>query len=157
MDTGTVFAKTDKGHEEIDKRTFHLNFKHRTALIQVDGESPVSELLNKIPGDGSSLLADLLRDGFIVSADGKPVASATEPVRAVPTGNSAGFDLETAKHEAVKAIESVLGPDGESFALAIERCMTRTEFAEHAQRARNIISQVGGARKGADFWTKTGL
>ena len=157
MDTGMVFVKTDKGHEEVDKRTYHLNFKHRTALIQIDGESPVGELLEKIPGDGLSLLADLLRDGFIASADGKPVASAAEPVRGAAAGDSAGFDLETAKHEAVKAIESVLGPDGESFALAIERCKTRAEFADQAQRTRTIISQVGGAQKAAAFWTKTGL
>ena len=157
MDTGIVFVKTAKGHEEIEKRTFHLNFKHRTALILVDGESAAGELFKKIPGDGSSLLTDLVRDGFIVSADGKPVASAAEPVRGAAAGVSAGFDLETAKHEAVKAIESVLGPDGESFALAIERCKSRAEFADQAQRTRTIISQVGGAQKAAAFWTKTGL
>ncbi|MEO8384560.1 MAG: hypothetical protein ABI583_04920 [Betaproteobacteria bacterium] len=157
MDTALVFVKTDKGHEEIDKRTYRLNFKHRTALIQVDGEHTVGELLEKIPGDGSSILEDLLRDGFIASTNGKAAAVAAEPAREAPVAGVSEFNLETAKRNAVKAIESVLGPGGESFAVAIERCKTRSEFALQAQQTRTIIERVGGARKGAEFWTKIGL
>jgi hypothetical protein len=165
MDTGMVFIKTDKGHEEIDKRTQHINFKHRTALIQVDGESTVEALLGKIPGDGVALLEDLLRDGFIATADGigtvgtgsGTAESLAKPPTEAASSDPADFDLETAKHDAVRFVESVLGPGGESLAISIEGCKSQTEFTRHAQRTRDINSQVGGQRKAAEFWAKTGL
>jgi len=157
MDPGMVFVKTDKGHEEIEKRTAHINFKHRTALILVDGESAVDALLGKIPGDGVTLLEDLLRDGFIAVARGDVPSRPTEPATGSVTAGIANFDLETAKRRAVEIVEAVLGPGGESLALAIERSATRGEFAQQAQRTRDIISQVAGQRKAAEFWTQTGL
>ena len=164
MDTGTIFTKTDKGHEEIDKRTHHINFKHRTALILVDGENTVEALLGKIPGDGITLLADLLRDGFIVPVGGGSTGEAARgTAESLPgtttgaAGSNADFDLEIGKRNAVRLLESVLGPGGESLAIAIEGCETQADFARHAQRARDLISQVGGPRKAAEFWAKTGL
>ena len=50
-----------------------------------------------------------------------------------------------------------MGPGGESLALAIERSGTRSEFSKQAQRTRDIISQMFGARKATEFWAKTGL
>ena len=157
METRMVFAKTDKGHEEVEKRTFHLNFRHRTALILVDGEQAVDALLGKIPGDGVTLLNELLRDGFIAAARGNVSASPAESLPDLATGVAVGFDLETAKHRAVRTIEALLGPDGESLALAIERSDTKAEFARQAQRTRVIISQVAGQRKADEFWAATGL
>lgn len=161
METGTVFTKTHKGHEEIDKRTYHLNFKHRTALIMVDGENAVEALLGNIPGNGVALLEDLLRDGFIAATGSKskggsvelPAGSAT----GTPVGVGANFDLEIAKRNAVKFVVAVLGPGGESLAIAIEGCNTQAEFKRQAQRTRGLISQVGGQRKAAEFWAQTGL
>lgn len=154
---GTVFVKTDKGHEEIDKRSQHINFKHRTALIMVDGVSAVDTLLGKIPGDGITLLEELLRDGFIALAHGKAPNNAAETIPVTTAAAKEGFELETAKRDAVKVIESLLGPGGESLALSIEGSTTRAEFVQHAERTRSIISQMAGARKAAEFWTKTGL
>lgn len=157
MDTGTVLVKTDKGHEEIDKRTYNLNFKHRTALIMVDGESTVDVLLGKIPGDGLPLLEKLLRDGFIATGDANATGLDTVSPPVPAKGATADFDLETAKRAAVKFVGAVLGPGGESMAIAIEGCETKAEFTQHAQRTRDLISQVGGQRKGAEFWVKIGL
>ncbi len=156
MDSRMVYVKTDKGHEEIEKRTYHLNFKHRTALILVDGESAANELLDKIPGDGLMLLDELLRDGFIAAAQGgasAPVAQEPGPSPA----DAGAFDLDAAKRGAVKVIEALMGPGGESLAVSIERSKTRAEFAQHAQKTRDIVSQMFGARKAAEFWAKTGL
>ncbi|MBL0123145.1 MAG: hypothetical protein IPP88_10620 [Betaproteobacteria bacterium] len=157
MDTDMVFVKTVKGHEEIEMRVHHLNFKHRTALIVVDGRSPVDALLGKIPGDGLILLDELLRDGFIAPVQERVPSRLPEPSPAMTSVPAAGFDLKTAKHQAVLIIEGVLGPGGESLAIAIEHCKSHAEFAQHAQRARDIISQVSGQRKAAEFWAKTGL
>ncbi|MEO8101275.1 MAG: hypothetical protein ABI790_02045 [Betaproteobacteria bacterium] len=164
MDTGMVLVKTDKGHEEIEKRTNHLGFRHRTALILVDGEDTVDMLLAKIPGEGLKLLEELLRDGYVADVRGQsPGTPAESGAIAAPaggasgTGTSAAFDLESAKFQAVKMLEAVLGPGGESLAIAIERSQTLAEFSTQAKRTRDLISQVGGQRKATEFWTKTGL
>ena len=157
MDSRMVFIKTDKGHEEIDKRTYHLNFKHRTALILVDGEGAVEALLGKIPGDGMMLLEELLRDGFIVAAEGSaPDSSIDAPADAAAVA-SGEFDLDAAKRRAVSMIEAMMGPGGETLAVTIERCGTRSAFVQQAERTRDIISQMFGARKATEFWGKTGL
>lgn len=157
MDTGDVFVKTVKGTEEIDKRTLHLDFRHRTALIQVDGHSAVEALLAKIPGDGFALLAELSRDGFIALADGRSTVNATPAVAVSGTAVSSGFDLDTCKQRAAKTIESLLGPEGDALAVAIERTRTLAEFVTRAERTRDIIGQMCGAEKAKVFWASTGL
>lgn len=157
MDSNMVFAKTDKGHEEIEKRTNHIDFKHRTALIVVDGKSTVSTLLGKIPNEGVRLLEELLRDGYIVPADGRIAEATDEPAVKDLNVNPENFDLESAKLKAVRIIEAVLGPGGESLAMSIERSKTKEEFRVQAQRTNDIISQMAGPRKAAEFWAQTGL
>lgn len=157
MDTAMVYTKTDKGREEIEKRTNRLGARYRTALILVDGHSTAAELLDKIPGEGASILAELLKDGYIAAAAGTAPARPDAGPAVPEAAEQAGFDLTTAKREAVRVVEAVLGPGGEALALAIERSNTYSEFAKQAQRTRDIISQVGGAKKAAEFWSKTGL
>ena len=157
MDTSMVFVKTDKGHEEIDHRTFHLGFKLRTALIVVDGESAVELLLAKIPGDGVALLEDLWRNDFIVPVGG----AASKPSVAAPAGATSAatesFDLEAAKRSAVKAVEAILGPSGEALAIAIERTKSHSDYVSQVQKTREIVKSMGGQRRADEFWSKTGL
>jgi hypothetical protein len=175
VDTNIVFVKTEKGRSEIETREYNINFKLRIALILVNGKSTVGEMLPKIPGDGTLLLESLQRDGFIATAGGNaPTVSAapSAPVaQSAPNSTSAGpastssntaaekieFNLDTAKRQAVKVIESVLGPGGESMAMAIERCKSREDFEKQAKRALEIISRVGGPRKVAEFLAQTGI
>ena len=155
MDRSDIFVKTAKGIEEVAKRTYRLDSRHRIALIQVDGHSAVEMLVSRIPGDGFTSLEELRRDGFIAQVGGKPTAppgSAT-----ASTSPSAAFDLEQAKQRAAKTIDSLLGPDGDSLALAIERTKTVAEFTARAERARDIIGQMRGAGRAKEFWTATGL
>ena len=157
MDTALVFVKTEKGHEEIDRRTYHLNFKHRTALIVVDGVSSAELLLPRIPGDGVALLEELWRDGFIAPSSGESIVAA-QPARAsTVSGQQETFDLETMKRSAVKAIEAILGPNGESLAIAIERAKSRTDFVAQAEKTREIVRAMGGQKRADEFWSKTGL
>ncbi|MBL8524647.1 MAG: hypothetical protein JNN20_13230 [Betaproteobacteria bacterium] len=157
MDTALVFVKTEKGHEEIDRRTYHLNFKHRTALIVVDGVSNAELLLPKIPGDGVSLLEELWRDGFIAPSTGEPANVVSKASPPAAETESATFDLEAMKRSAVKAIEAILGPNGESLAIAIERAKTRADFVAQAEKTREIVRAMGGQRRADEFWSKTGL
>ena len=164
MDSDDIFTKSAKGIEEIEKRSYHLDFRHRTALIQVDGRSEVGTLLAKIPGDGLALLGELARNGFIAHADGReavaPVAAATAtaaPASAPSANQGAKIDLGTAKKRASQSIVSLLGPDGDALAVAIERTSTLAEFTTRAERARDIIGQMRGAARAKEFWDSTGL
>jgi hypothetical protein len=172
VDTNIVFVKTEKGRSEIEKRDYHINFKLRIALILVNGKSTVAEMLPKIPGEGTALLESLHADGYITPVGGNASSASIAPatplvatVHPAPTAQAssdaaaekAEFNLDTAKRQAVKVIESVLGPGGATMAMAIERCKSRDDFEKQAKRALAIISQVGGQRKVAEFLAQTGL
>ncbi len=158
MHTGDIFEKTAKGIEEIEKRTCRIDFRHRIALIQVDGKHAVEVLLAKIPGDGFASLEELWRDGFIAPI-GKPAASTGAPPGAanITTAVSAAFNLDDAKRHAAGKIESLLGPEGDALAVAIERVKTFAEFVARAERTRDIIGQMRGAARAKEFWSATGL
>lgn len=166
MDSDNIFTKSAKGVEEIEKRSYHLDFRHRTALIQVDGRSAIGALLAKIPGDGLTLLEDLARDGFIAHADGReavtpvttaPATAVTTPAATPSANQGAKIDLGTARKRASQSIVSLLGPDGDALAVAIERTSTLAEFTTRAERARDIIGQMRGAARAKEFWDSTGL
>ena len=161
MDSDDIFTKSAKGFEEIEKRSYHLDFRHRTALIQVDGRSEVGVLLAKIPGDGFALLEELARGGFITYADGReavaPVAVAPAAAATQTANQGTKIDLGTAKKRASQSIVSLLGPDGDALAVAIERTATLAEFTTRAERARDIIGQMRGASRAKEFWDSTGL
>lgn len=155
MDPGEIFVKTAKGIEEVEKRTHRLGFRHRTALIQVDGRNTVEAMLARIPGDAEACLLDLWRGGFIASVAGHSFSGADEAVTHHVPG--AEFDLQQAKARAARKIEALLGPDGDSMAMSIERVNTNAEFAAQAERVRTIIKQSRGAAAGKEFWSATGL
>ncbi len=166
MDSDDIFTKSAKGIEEIEKRSYHLDFRHRTALIQVDGRSEVGALLAKIPGDGLALLGELARDGFIAHADGReavalataaPATIATAPPATPQASPRTKFDLGIARQRASQSIEMLLGPDGDALAVAIERTTTIAEFTTRAERAHDIIGQMRGPARAKEFWDSTGL
>jgi hypothetical protein len=100
MDTGDIFEKKAKGAEEIEKRAFHIDFRHRIALIQVDGKQTVEVLLSKIPGDGFASIEKLWRDGFISRVGGQAAAAGALPGAAnIAASVPATFNLTEANRE----------------------------------------------------------
>lgn len=69
MNTELVFARTEKGDQEINYRTYQLPQRLRTVLILVDGKSTVSELRDKAIAldELEETLEDLAINGFIQS------------------------------------------------------------------------------------------
>lgn len=67
MNPDQVFQKTDKGREEIARRTFRLEARRRTLLILVDGRSDAANLAEKAAqlGDAMAQLQTLWTEGFI--------------------------------------------------------------------------------------------
>ena len=155
MNPDEIFEKTAKGIEEVEKRTYRLDFRHRAALIQVDGRSTAEAMLARIPGNAESCLLDLWRDGFIASVEGHAFTDAEAAAAQHVPG--AGFDLQEAKASASRKIESLLGPDGDAMAMRIEGVKTIAEFTTQAERTRTIVEQLRGAAAGKEFWSATGL
>lgn len=157
MNPAFVFAKTAKGREEVEKRTYRIDSRRRMLLIMVDGIHTVEDLATKSasPEDAFTQLQSLWTEGFIEPASGSPApsASAEEPVAAVTTGRS----LEELQRAASRAISNLLGPEGESMALRLEKTQSVEQFLMEAQRAREALKGFAGARKAEAFWQALGL
>lgn len=67
MNNRLVFARTDKGNDELNARTYRLPRQLRTVLILVDGKSNVTQLHDKAVGlsELEASLEDLAMNGFI--------------------------------------------------------------------------------------------
>ncbi len=158
MSPEQVFQKTDKGREEIAKRTFRLEARRRTLLILVDGHSDAASLAEKTAhmGDGIAQLQTLWSDGFIEPA-GEALAAApagSTPIAGRETGPGS---LEQLKRKACAEIERLMGPDGVGLALRIERTTTHAEYLAEARKASAALNAFLGPRKGEEFARTMGL
>jgi len=157
MDRALVFAKTDKGREEIEKRTYRIDFRRRTLLIIIDGQSDAETLAGKTThlGDTLALLQSLWEEGFIAPAGmfaGLAVETAVEKKSQAPVAQS----LKEMQQTASRAVEKLMGPDGEGLALKLERTSTPDEFLAEAQKTRDVLRSFLGARKAEEFWKALG-
>ena len=152
INPGAVFRKTAKGVEEIDKRTHRLGIKLRMALVLVNGQRDAAEIIVDVRDNGEAMLAELLAGGFIEPASGAPAVSATASPSAASAVAFGALDLKTAQRKAVKAIEELLGPEGESIALKIERCKTVAEFQGVLEKTRDLIRMSRGESRAQKFW-----
>lgn len=115
MDGRKIFAKTQKGREEIATRQYKLPAKLRMALILVDGKTDAAHLI----GDGSSLaekeLEELTLLGFIQEAAGP----ASEPVAASEAAASPASGA--IKTELIRISRDILGPEADKIVKKIEK------------------------------------
>jgi hypothetical protein len=67
-----VFTRTDKGAEEIEKRTYRLPIRQRTLLLLINGADPVWRVLEKAAaiGNASRMIDDMHAQGFIREVGG---------------------------------------------------------------------------------------
>lgn len=161
MNPRTVLQKTDKGREEIAKRTFKLEARKRTLLIMVDGRTDAEGLGEKAAhlAEAQALLDSLLADGFIEAAGGTeataPPASASSAAHRPAPGDAPGqpgsVPLETLKRTACAQIEKLMGPDGMVLALKIENATTREEFFAEARKIHQALSSFVGRRQADMF------
>jgi hypothetical protein len=154
-----VFAKTAKGREEIEKRTWRIDSRRRMLLIMVDGAHSVEDLVAKSasPDDAMTQLQSLWTDGFIEPADGSVSAPPPMPSQAAAAPASTVRSLEELQRAASRAISNLLGPEGENMALRLERTKTVEQFMAEAQRTREALKDYVGARKAEAFWQALGL
>jgi hypothetical protein len=100
------------------------------------------------------MLAELLAGGFIEPASGEGAASIPATGAAAPAAASAApFDLKAAQRRAVKAIEELLGPEGEPLALKIERTKSEAELLAIVEKTRDLIRGSRGETRAQKVWS----
>lgn len=85
--SGIVFAKTDKGRDEIATRRFRLPARPRALLLLIDGERSLATLVQQFGPAGATEdnAAVLLQGEFIAPVRKAVVQLVQAPVAALPT------------------------------------------------------------------------
>lgn len=152
----TIYRKTAKGQAEIETRAHRLAPRLRGALIMVDGQRSVDDLMKLVAGDADAALQQLLIDGFIdvfaVLADRPAAAAAPAPAPApAPAAPKAGASLDSIKRDAVRYLNDKLGPAAESVAIKIERAKSMTELQPLLSQAAQLLQNFNGASAAEPF------
>jgi hypothetical protein len=144
-----VFARTDKGAEEIEKRTCHVPIRLRTLLLLINGSDPVARILEKAAGigNGMQMLEELRTQGFIRDVDD----GAAAPVRSAPATDTRfrGVVLATTTW-----IHDTLGPDGDQIAEKLENIRTPAELQQYLHSHRELLEMAAGKRRCEDFFQR---
>ncbi len=161
-----AISKTPKGVEEIAKRTFGLNLKMRQLLILIDGKRGLAELEKMVPTlDVPGCLAELINDGFIqreevvvqqttVNKNSEIPAVVIAPVTGVAVNAK---NAQEVVRRTATLITNTLGPNGDDFALRIERCKTLDELRELVPQMFAVVEGVRGSMVLADFKRRLGV
>jgi hypothetical protein len=162
-----AISKTPKGIEEIAKRTFGLNLKMRQLLILIDGKRNLAELEKMVPSlDVRGCIDELSNDGFIqhqkttvqqtTSSDRSDEIPALARAPAMGVAVNAQNPQEVVRRTA-NLITDTLGPNGNDFALRVERCQSLDELRELIPQMFAVVEGVRGSRALADFTRRLGV
>jgi len=152
-----VYIKTPAGLKEIEQRSREVPPRVRTLLILVDGRRTDAELAAMVPQFEVSLAA-LLQGGLIALVDMPPVPATPPPApRLAPAPPPAAPQVAAGqvdpvlRREAVRAVNDLLGPQGDSLAMRIERVTTADELVAVLTRSVGLIADARGQRAAEAF------
>lgn len=149
----TVYRKTAKGATEVETRAHKLPPRLRSALILVDGKRSDTDLRALIGPAGDESLQILAEGGFIdvfSVADVKravqaPAAAASNAGPSTsPPSTTTSSDVTLRRREAVRAVNELLGPMGESLSIRLERAKTIDELRTLLEQALPVIAGARG-------------
>ena len=147
MDARLIFARTAKGEEEFQHRTYHLNPTLRRVLILVDGQSPVSRLIERGVGlsDLPTALKILADEGYISTVEevARGGAVVGDPKAEIVALAQSLFGAKGAN--VIKKIEEA-GSSPEALSLAADSCrkfiklfIDEGKAEEFGRRAKEIL------------------
>lgn len=139
-----IFAKTQKGFEEMTRRTYRLPARMRALLIMIDGKTPTAELLARAASgdEANDFLTILLTDGFIEAVDGKSsVKNAANPSAETPE------PLSGAKRFMVQALVDAFGPEAVRFTGKVEAATDMATLRELGLRYLEGVRAASGRQK----------
>jgi len=136
MDPGTRFCKTDKGRQEMARRSGELSAVERRLLILVDGNKSVNDLGSYVRvGELDAALEHLLALDMIAfqepPADLEPVAGEgfSAPTPLEPPRPATSVDaFHGVRDEVARFVHNRLGDSGEPICAAINRCRNPQEL-----------------------------
>lgn len=139
---GVIFAKTRKGHEEIETRSGALSPRVRRVLIFVDGKRTVEELRGMLQYDDLQHTLGLLEeDGFIEMASpaGGPAGAVLPPpsltaFRLHPPGDDP-VRLQKARNFMLNTLNAFVG------ALGTSSLQDRVEAARSPAELRTLFDE----------------
>ena len=175
-----IYRKTAKGVAEIETRAHRLPPRMRSALILVDGKRSDNVLAPMIQLQATETLHALAGQGFIevltvtagpalsaLSAQSTPPAApvASAPLAAAPlrpatppgapavpsAASSAAPEWQTRRREAVRAVNDLLGPAGESASMRVERARNVDELRVALSSAVQTIGAARGRQAAEGF------
>jgi hypothetical protein len=172
----TVYRKSAKGVSEIETRAHKLPPRLRSALILVDGKRSDAELKAMLAQQADETLATLAGEGFIEVVTVAAEAQVSKKSAAAPVGAGASMypstgagpatlppvpstlamsippsELATRKRDAVRAVNDLLGPMGETLSMKIEKARTGEEFRQVLEGALPVIAGARGRDEAAKF------
>lgn len=111
-----VYAKTARGRAELESRVRQLQGMQRTALILVDGRSPLKALAAQLGPQAAAIVGELMRAGYVErvepmakAARQRPAEDAAPPPVAPPA--PAPADLQRRQRLAIELLAPHFGPD----------------------------------------------
>jgi D-serine deaminase-like pyridoxal phosphate-dependent protein len=153
----TIYAKTADGQNEIETRIRRIPPRLRSALILVDGKRSDDEL-GRLFQQADETLRVLLDAGLIeVSARSTARSAPREPVPEPAAAKAVAMspsEFKTLRHEAVRAVNDLLGPQAETLALKLERAGDMAQLREPLERAVAYIANARGGSAAAQFATR---
>lgn len=157
MSSETIYAKTQKGFEEMTRRTYRLPARMRALLIMIDGKLSAGELFARAqhPEDAQHLLESLLKDGFVEPIGG--VATSAAGDASIRPGTSSGatpapdLAMAAAKRYITQAMLDALGAEADNFTIHIEAAKDSASLKAIALKYLDVIRSVSDRRKADAF------
>lgn len=134
MDSKTVFAKTEKGKEEIATRKHGLALSLRRVLILVNGESNIKKIMEKGEGlpDIATSIDALVKEGYIHTSSsnaGRDIKDDLIDIARKILGNDAGKVIKKIEKSPVTA---------EGLRVTIDECKKLVKFVIDEKKAEEL-------------------
>lgn len=153
MDPAAVYAKTERGREEMRVRSLALPARLRALLIATDGRHSAAALARQFPGltDIGAALTQLHALGLVEPAPGSqaprvalPLASAIQAPQLEAIADVAGERLERAVAFLETAARERMGRDAQRFTMRLGLCASLRHVYALIPEVRRILSRRHG-------------
>lgn len=146
--SSTIYVKTPKGIEEINRRAYGLPPRARQLLILLDGKRNSGDIALMLSrGEGESLLTNLVAGGFVVPLqDHEETSSAKDAARIERPQNDAER-FEMARNFMRNTVHTFLGGMGSGFTSQVEKCTSLDELRRHFQSWQEAMLLSSDGRK----------
>lgn len=151
MNPVAVYVRTEKGAEEVARRSQAIPSRARSLLMLIDGKASGAQLLDKFASyPNAAEFLQLLEDGGYIEALAGSAAPAASPAATATTAAEPG--LAEAKRLLVQTLLEVFGPDADQFTGKVDNARSLAELRVLGEKYRDLIADFGKRKKSEAFW-----